>query len=68
MTHTYEQEIIDALKDVPDEIAQVVMDDINQRITDWLASGGKHKDTYIRQQVKYAQNVGKKYGVEANEG
>lgn len=57
----YKQEIYETLLGVPDNIADKVISDIEQRITDWLASGGKHKDTYIRQQVKYAKNVAKHY-------
>lgn len=29
--------------------------DINQRIGDWLAGGGKHDDPYIHQQLRYAR-------------
>ena len=29
--------------------------DIEKRITDWLASGGKETDPYIKQQVEYAK-------------
>jgi hypothetical protein len=32
-----------------------VLKDVNQRIGDWLASGGKHDDPYIWQQLRYAQ-------------
>lgn len=30
--------------------------DINQRIGDWLASGGKEDDPYIHQQLRYARH------------
>ena len=32
-----------------------VLQDIDKRIGDWLASGGKIKDSYIKQQFKYAE-------------
>lgn len=34
-----------------------VLIDVKQRIGDWLASGGKETDPYIRQQVAYAKKV-----------
>jgi len=39
------------------ELPVEVFSDVNQRILDWLASGGKETDPYIRQQVAYAQKV-----------
>lgn len=35
----------------------VVLQDIDNRITDWIAAGGKHDDNYIKQQCKYAERV-----------
>lgn len=32
-----------------------VIHDINNRITDWLASGGKITDPYIQPQYRYAE-------------
>ncbi|WP_366919701.1 DUF6877 family protein [Brevibacillus laterosporus] len=32
-----------------------VLIDINQRIGDWLASGGKEDDPYIQQQLRFAE-------------
>lgn len=34
-----------------------VVKDIDKRITDWLAAGGKEDDPYIKQQFRYAENV-----------
>ncbi|QDY21945.1 hypothetical protein CGQ39_13585 [Clostridium botulinum] len=31
--------------------------DIDKRIADWLASGGKEDAPYVKQQFKYAENV-----------
>ncbi|ERM17331.1 DUF6877 family protein [Brevibacillus laterosporus] len=32
-----------------------VLLDINQRIGDWLASGGKEDDPYVQQQLRFAE-------------
>ncbi len=37
-----------------------VLKDIDKRIGDWLASGGKVEDGYIKQQFEYAEKVIKK--------
>lgn len=34
-----------------------VMQDIDKRVGDWLASGGNEDDPYIHQQLRYAENV-----------
>ncbi|MEE3805693.1 hypothetical protein V2H29_01875 [Lysinibacillus fusiformis] len=39
------------------ELPLNVLSDVKQRIGDWLASGGKETDPYIKQQVAYAKNV-----------
>lgn len=33
------------------------LSDIDKRITDWLAAGGKIKDSYIKQQLRFAEHV-----------
>ncbi len=33
------------------QLPLVVLQDINKRITDWIASGGKEDDSYIEQQL-----------------
>ncbi|WP_342544761.1 DUF6877 family protein [Lysinibacillus sp. FSL W7-1291] len=45
------------LHQIASKLPIAVLLDINQRIGDWLASGGKETDPYIRQQVAYAQKV-----------
>ncbi|WP_285397610.1 DUF6877 family protein [Lysinibacillus sp. fls2-241-R2A-57] len=39
------------------ELPLNVLSDVKQRIGDWLASGGKETDPYIKRQVAYAQKV-----------
>ena len=34
-----------------------VLEDINKRITDWIASGGEEKDQYIQRQIEYAEQI-----------
>lgn len=31
--------------------------DIDKRISDWLAAGGKETDPYIKQQYRYVENL-----------
>ncbi|MDT9720454.1 hypothetical protein QVE09_16160 [Paenibacillus sp. ClWae2A] len=33
----------------------IVLNDINRRIGDWLASGGNETDPYIEQQLRFAR-------------
>lgn len=57
----FEDRILAATTKLPRDIALKVLMDVNQRITDWRASGGRDDDTYIEQQVRYAGNVAKAY-------
>jgi len=38
-------------------LPMVILLDINQRITDWIASGGSEEDIYIQKQIIYAERV-----------
>jgi hypothetical protein len=38
------------------QLPTAVLEDVNKRIGDWLATGGKQNDQYIWQQLKFAQN------------
>lgn len=42
------------------QIPPPVLQDIDKRIGDWLASGGKEDDPYIEQQLRFAQRFVKK--------
>ncbi|EOO57079.1 hypothetical protein IKE_06434 [Bacillus cereus VD196] len=39
-----------------------VLQDINNRIRDWIVSGGDENDEYIGQQLRFAQNYLKLHG------
>ncbi|MGG3042595.1 DUF6877 family protein [Bacillus anthracis] len=39
-----------------------VLQDINDRIRDWIVSGGNEDDEYIGQQLRFAQNYLKLHG------
>ncbi|KEF40159.1 hypothetical protein M670_00175 [Schinkia azotoformans MEV2011] len=41
--------------DIAHKLPLDVLKDINQRIGDWLASGGKDDDPYIEQQLEFAK-------------
>lgn len=36
-----------------------VVQDLHKRIADWLSSGGNYDDSYMFQQLRYAQRVAK---------
>ncbi|WP_313429623.1 DUF6877 family protein [Siminovitchia terrae] len=40
---------------ISNKLPVAVLKDINQRIGDWLASGGNEDDPYIEQQLRFAR-------------
>ncbi|WP_194287442.1 DUF6877 family protein [Gracilibacillus oryzae] len=48
---------LEEIMKISSKLPFVILQDINQRIGDWLASGGKEDDPYIEQQLRFAQNV-----------
>lgn len=53
---------LDELLKISHMIPLFVLQDIEQRIGDWLASGGKANDPYIEQQLRYARRFVKEVG------
>lgn len=51
MAKNYLQEI----NKIADQLPLAVLQDIDKRIGDWLASGGKGTDLYIEQQLRFAR-------------
>jgi hypothetical protein len=49
---TYLQQI----NKIASQLPLVVIQDINQRVGDWLASGGNENDPYIEQQLRFAKH------------
>ncbi|MBR0575702.1 hypothetical protein KCG48_05020 [Proteiniclasticum sp. BAD-10] len=42
---------------ISNQLPHDVLMDIDKRCSDWMASGGKESDQYIKQQLRYAKNV-----------
>lgn len=42
-----------------DMISINVLQDVNKRIADWRAAGGKDSDTYIQNQLRYLKQIEK---------
>lgn len=61
---SYAADILSALENVSNDISIKVLADVNQRINDWLASGGEDDDPYIKQQVRFAENIAKRFAKE----
>lgn len=57
----YFDRISTALNKLPDNVAIKIGTDIDKRISDWLAAGGKEDDGYIMQQVIYAESAANVY-------
>ncbi len=48
---------IDDLSRYIEYLPTAVIQDIDKRITDWLSSRGTLEDSYIKQQLRFAENV-----------
>lgn len=46
---------MDELNKIADKLPAIILTDIDKRIGDWLACGGKEDDPYIEQQLRYAK-------------
>ncbi len=46
---------LEEITKISSQLPLPVLQDINQRIGDWLASGGKETDAYIHQQLRFAK-------------
>ncbi|MGH1260568.1 MULTISPECIES: DUF6877 family protein [Bacillus] len=55
---TYLQQI----NEIASKLPLPVLQDINNRIRDWIVSGGNEDDEYIGQQLRFAQNYLKLHG------
>nr|WP_142348986.1 DUF6877 family protein [Bacillus toyonensis] len=55
---TYLEKIVE----ISFELPYPVLRDINDRVRDWLASGGRENDPYITQQLRFAQSYLKMHG------
>lgn len=40
---------------ISNQLPLAVLKDVEQRVGDWLASGGKETDPYIEQQLRFAR-------------
>lgn len=48
---------IEKINHIAHKLPIVALEDINNRIKDWIVSGGKETDPYIYQQLRYAENI-----------
>lgn len=46
---------LDEITRISSQLPLPVLQDIDKRIGDWLASGGKDTDPYIEQQLRFAR-------------
>ncbi|PEZ60889.1 hypothetical protein CN370_11415 [Bacillus cereus] len=50
------------INEISSKLPLPVLQDINNRIRDWIVSGGDENDEYIGQQLRFAQNYLKLHG------
>lgn len=50
------------INEIASKLPLPVLEDINNRIRDWIVSGGNEDDEYIGQQLRFAQNYLKVHG------
>lgn len=48
---------IERINVIAHKLPIVALEDINNRIKDWIVSGGNKTDPYIYQQLMYAENI-----------
>lgn len=46
---------LEEINKIAHRLPPLVLQDINQRIGDWLATGGNDDDPYIEQQLRFAR-------------
>lgn len=46
---------LEEIMKIAPQLPTAVLKDINNRIGDWLSSGGKEDDPYIEQQLRFAR-------------
>ncbi|MDA1958535.1 hypothetical protein PDK43_00535 [Bacillus cereus group sp. BcHK10] len=55
---------LEQINKITSQLPLVVLQDIDQRVGDWLATGGNEDDPYIGQQLRFAENYLKVRGTE----
>ncbi|HDR4881365.1 TPA: hypothetical protein QCR18_000568 [Bacillus cereus] len=50
------------MNELASKLPLLVLQDIHNRIKDWIVSGGDENDEYIGQQLRFAQNYLKVHG------
>ncbi|HGH7178531.1 TPA: DUF6877 family protein [Bacillus luti] len=53
---------LEKINEIAHKLPLPVLQDINNRIRDWIVSGGNEDDEYIGQQLRFAQDYLKMHG------
>ncbi|HFK1738592.1 TPA: DUF6877 family protein [Bacillus cereus] len=48
---------IKRITELAPQVPAIVLEDVTNRIKDWVVSGGKEDDPYIEQQLKFVERV-----------